>query len=222
MQELESILSPIPPSQRVVQPDGSFQERTDIPIAPADLGVAHNKVLRLPQIADLSRERRGTLLSLCYDLFVEHWQQIVFGPCIQGAVFELQLAAPPTRFSYLDGYLTVFLEPSPAHMHLCIGPHRGLKDETPDELARIRPCQRAVFVRSFGKSCLPGSWSIELFNGKGEQMITFFLPSPFLDLSKEKRLREPNWDHLALWNELRARYLGERVPQPLPQAEPEA
>ncbi|HEY6881326.1 MAG TPA: hypothetical protein VI299_25040, partial [Polyangiales bacterium] len=84
------------------------------------------------------------------------------------------------------------------------------------ELARIRPCQRATFVRSFSKGCLPGSWSIELYNGAGQQMITFFLPSPWLELSKEKRLKEPNWDHLKLWNELRARYLGETTPQPLP------
>lgn len=209
----------IAPSERIEQPDGSIVEMYDIPIAPADLGVAHNRVLRLPQIAGLPRERRGTLLSLCYDLFVENWQRIVFGPCIQGAVFELQMAAQPTQFSYLDGYLTVYLEPSPAHMHLCIGPHQGLKNETPSVMAIKRQCKRAAFSRSIGKNCLPGSWSIQLFNGADEQMITFFLPSPFLDLEKEKRLRVPNWSHLELWNELRARYLGEQTPQPLPMVE---
>lgn len=206
----------VPPTERAPQPDGTITEMYDIPIVPAELGVAHNRVLRLPQIAEIPRERRGTLLSLCYDLFVDNWQQIVFGPCIQGAVFELQMAAKPTQFSYLDGYLTVFLEPGSAHMHLCIGPHQGLKNETPSELAQKRQCKRATFVRSMSKSCVPGSWSIQLFNGADEQMITFFLPSPFLDASKEKRLKEPNWSHLALWNELRARYLGEAVPQPLP------
>ncbi|HEY6876517.1 MAG TPA: hypothetical protein VI299_00810 [Polyangiales bacterium] len=207
---------PVSPTETVTQPDGTITEYTDIPILPADLGVAHNRVMRLPQIADLPPARRGTLLSLCYDLFVDNWQQIVFGPCIQGAVFELQLGARPEQLSYLDGYLTLVFAPSPAHMHLCIGAHQGLKNETPDELARIRPCKRATFVRSFSKSCLPGSWSIELYNGAGQQMITFFLPSPWLDLSKEKRLREPNWEHLKLWNDLRARYLGETTPQPLP------
>lgn len=210
------MLATVPATETVPQADGNVTEYTDIPLLPAELGVAHNKVLRLPQIADLPRERRGTLLSLCFDLFVENWQRIVFGPCIQGAVFELQLGKRPEQFSYLDGYLTVFLEPSPAHMHLCIGAHQGLKNETPDELARIRPCSRAAFVRSFSKGCLPASWSIQLFNGAGEQMITFFLPSPWMELGKEKMLKQPNWDHLQLWNELRARYLGETVPQPLP------
>jgi hypothetical protein len=138
-------------------------------------------------------------------------------------VFELQMAAQPTQFSYLDGYLTVFLEPSPAHMHLCIGPHQGLKSDTPDKLAQKRPCKRASFVRTLGSSsCVPGSWSLQLFNGADEQMITFFLPSPFLDLTKEKRLKQPNWAHLDLWNELRARYLGEQTPQALPIMEAEA
>jgi hypothetical protein len=132
------------------------------------------------------------------------------------------MTAQPTQFSYLDGYLTVFLEPSPAHMHLCVGPHQGLKNETPDVLALKRQCSRAAFVRTLGKSCVPGSWSIQLFNGAGEQMITFFLPSPFLDMEKEKRLKVPNWSHLALWNELRARYLGEQTPQPLPNVLAEA
>ncbi|HEX5659548.1 MAG TPA: hypothetical protein VFX59_20270 [Polyangiales bacterium] len=213
---LAQALAPVAPTSTVKQSDGSFTEYTDIPIVPADLGVAHNKVLRLAQIAELPRERRGTMLSLVYDLFVDNWQQIVFGPCIQGAVFELQLGAKPEQLSYLDGYLTVHLEPGPAHMHLCIGPHQGLKNETPDELARIRPCKRATFVRSFSESCLPGSWQLQLFNGADEQMITFFLPSPWWDREKEKRLKQPNWEHLNLWNDLRARYLGEQVPQPLP------
>jgi hypothetical protein len=211
------VMSSVSPTESIVQSDGSTTEMYDMQIQPADLGVAHNRVLRLPQIADLPRERRGTLLSLCYDLLVDNWQRIVFGPCIQGAVFELQMAAQPTQFSYLDGYLTVFLEPSPAHMHLCIGPHQGLKNDTPSELALKRPCKRAAFVRSIGQNCLPGSWSIQLFNGADEQMITFFLPSPFLDMAKEKRLKEPNWSHLELWNELRARYIGEQVPQALPR-----
>jgi iron complex transport system permease protein len=190
--------SPIPPTESIEQPDRTITEMYDIPITPSELGVAHNRVLRLAQIAELPREQRGTLLSLCYDLFVDNWHSIVFGPCIQGAVFELQMAAQPTQFSYLDGYLTVFLEPSPAHMHLCIGRHQGLKNDTPLELAHKRQCKRAAFVRSMGQNCLPGSWSIQLFNGADEQMITFFLPSPFLDMAKEKRLREPNWSHLTL------------------------
>jgi hypothetical protein len=191
-------------------------EYTDIAIKPHQLGVAHNRVLRKEQLADMTVEKRGTLLSLSYDLFVQHWREVVFGSCIQGAVFELQMSGEPEQFSYLDGYLTVYLVPRPSHMHLCIGPHQGLKSETGSELARIRQCSRAAFTRTLGENGQPHSWSVVLWNGAGEQMITFFLPSPFLDMAREKRLREPEWSHLNLWNSLRARYLGESVPQPLP------
>jgi hypothetical protein len=206
----------VPPTSTTNELDGSRVEWTEIPIHAAQLDVAHNRVLRKDQLGDLSTERRGTLISLCYDLFVAHWQSVVFGPCIQGAVFELQTAAEPEMFSYLDGYLTVGLEPKPSHMHLCIGPHQGLKNETPTELSRVRQCSRAAFSRTIGENGQPHSWSVQLWNGAGEQMITFFLPSPFLDIQREKRLREPEWSHLELWNALRARYLGEVTPQDLP------
>jgi hypothetical protein len=210
--------TPVAPSETRAELDGSQIEYTEIPLAPPQLEVAHNRVLRKEQIAELTLERRGTLLSLCYDLFISGWQEVVFGPCIQGAVFELQTNAEPSQFSYLDGYLTVGLEPRPSHMHLCIGPHRGLKNETPSELARVRQCARAAFSRTLSDGGAPHSCSIQLWNGNGEQMITFFLPSPFLDMAREKRLREPEWSHLTLWNTLRARYLGELEPQPLPLA----
>lgn len=206
-------LSPSKVSQEI---DGSTVEYYDIPIQLPDLGVPANRVLRLEQLSDLPFEKRGTLISLCMDLFVENWNQVVFGPCIQGSVFELQMAAKPTRFSYLDGYMTLYLAESAAHMHLCIGPHTGMKNETSAELARIRQCSRAAFTRTLGENGEPHSWGVVLWNGAGEQMTTFFLPSPFLDMEREKRLREPEWSHLALWNALRARYLNEQVPQPLP------
>ena len=59
-------------------------------------------------------------------------------------------------------------------------------------------------------------WGILLWNGAEEQMITLYLPSPFLD-DRLKPMREPDWSRLALWNQLRARYLGETEPQPIPE-----
>ena len=212
----QQTMAAVAPTRTTQELDGSRVEWTDIPLLPATLEIAHNRVLRKEQLADMSLERRGTLISLCFDLFVTNWQSVVFGPCIQGAVFELQTAAEPDMFSYLDGYLTVGLEPKPSHMHLCIGPHQGLKNETAPQLARVRQCSRAAFSRTLGQNDQPHSWSVQLWNGAGEQMITFFLPSPFLDIPREKRLREPEWSHLELWNTLRARYLGESVPQALP------
>jgi hypothetical protein len=217
-----TVPQPSAPTEVKPQLDGSVLEITDIPISLPDLGVPHTRVLRKEQLADVPPARRGTLLSLCHDLFITHWNQTVFGPCIQGAVFELQLAEEAKQFSYLDGYLTVFLTPSPAHMHLCIGPHQGLKNApTPPTLAAQRQCARAAFVRTLAMNGVPSSWSVQLWNGLGEQMITFFLPSPFLDAAREKRLREPEWSHLGLWNELRARYLSEEIAQPLPLLRPE-
>jgi hypothetical protein len=213
-----ALASSTPNTDVIAEPDGTFLELTDIPISPAQHAIAPNRVLRKPQIAALDLRERGTLLSLCYDLFVTHHRSVVLGPCIQGAVFELQLAEEPERFSYLDGYLTVFPDAGPSHFHLCLGEHTGLKHETPPALSVWRRCTRAYFARSLDRQGEPFSWSVQLFNGRAEQMITIFLPSPFFSRSHEKRLREPEYGHLALWNELRARYLGETTPQPLPSA----
>ena len=207
----------ITPTEVRHEPDGQILEFTDIPIEPMRLDLPHNRILRHDAIGEASPRERGTLLSMAWDLFVEEYQSIRFGPCIQGAVFELELQAPG-RLSYLDGYLTVGLGFGSAHFHLCIGPHQGLKHDTPSALAEHRQCKRASFVRGMGDTgCTPGCWDLRMWNGKGEQMISFFLPSPFLS-DKLKPLREPDWSHLRLWNDLRARYLGEEVPQALPAA----
>ena len=59
------------------------------------------------------------------EVFEEHWEGVIFGPCIEGAVFEGRFAGRP-RVSLLDGYVTVQVEGGESwHFHLCIGPHRG-------------------------------------------------------------------------------------------------
>jgi hypothetical protein len=203
----------VPASERIAQPESAVAEIPDTPITPADLGLAHKRVLRLQQIAALAPAQRGTLLSLCHDLLVDNWQRISFGPSVDGAVFELQMTSAPTTFTYCDGYLTLFLGTGSMNMQLCLGVQRGLKSQSSQHLASSRRCGRAAFVRSFRSASAPCAWSVQLFNGAGEQMITFLLPNPFLDSALGKRLREPAWEKLALWNELRARYLGERTPQ---------
>ena len=47
-----------------------------------------------------------TLLALLRELFEEHWGEVIFGPCIEGAVFEGRFVSRP-RVSLLDGYVTV-------------------------------------------------------------------------------------------------------------------
>jgi hypothetical protein len=61
-----------------------------------------------------------TLERVLRDLFESHWDQIVFGPIIQGAAWEFQAPHAPTHVGVLDGYLTVAF--GAPHFHLCIGP----------------------------------------------------------------------------------------------------
>jgi hypothetical protein len=215
---LAASVTSVEPTEIIQEPDGGFTEHYDIPLRAGTWKFRPEKVLRLAQMRERAPGELGALLSLCKDVFVDHWHEIRFGICIQGAVFELELKSQPNAFSMLDGYLTVGLESGPAHFHLCLEETRGLgRNKTPAVWAEQRPCRRAVFYRTLrSDGCTPGSWGIRMWNGSGEQMLTVFLPSPFLS-PEMKRLRTPDWSRLELWNDLRARYLGERVPQPIPE-----
>jgi hypothetical protein len=140
-------------------------------------------------------------------LFKEHWADITVGPCIEGAVFEVRFKEPP-KVSLLDGYLTVDL--GHWHFHLCIGAHKG----TPSpELAAKRRVARAAFFETRGGKCGGGrSWGLRLWNGFGEQMTTVFLPNPYLS-DDLKVLKDPRWERLRLWYELRHTFLGEPMPE---------
>jgi hypothetical protein len=59
------------------------------------------------------------------------------------------------------------------------------------------------------------SWGLRLFNGQGEQQITVLLPNPFLDPATDKLRKTPDWARLALWDSLRARWLGLGDPDPI-------
>ncbi len=164
------------PTETVTEADGQVMELFDLPAVEA------------------------TLLRLFQLLFEDHAGEFIFGPCIQGAVFEICMDHP-AKLSVLDGYLTVDF--GSWHFHLCIGPHKA---RTP-ELARHRQVKRAALFRSRNKSCVPASWGLRLWNGHDEQMITVFLPNPYLGPDMQ-RLREPDWSRLALWDQLRQEFLG--------------
>lgn len=147
-----------------------------------------------------------TLYRLFSDLFSNHWNEFIFGPYIQGAVFEIKAPNAPTRISLNNGYLTVDF--GPWHFHLCIGEYTGSPQNPIDpELARQRRTARAEFYRRLNADGSPGSWGMRLFNGKGEQQITIFLPNPFYS-NEMQRLDAPDWSRLALWDKLRRQYLG--------------
>ncbi len=155
----------------------------------------------------------ASLEALLRDLFENHWQDITFGPIIQGAAWEMQAPAAPTHVGMMDGYITIAF--GAPHFHLCIGEHKGSSNHpVTEKLAKHRRTHRAEMYRQLDKEGSPVSWGIRLFNGRDEQQITILLPNPFLSPKNEKILKTPDWTRLALWDQLRARWLG------LPDADP--
>jgi hypothetical protein len=159
---------------------------------------------RTTEMFDLPGDE-ATLFRLFKLLFEEHATEIVFGTCIEGAVYEIHVDRPG-ELTMLDGYLTIDF--GSWHLHLCIGEHRGVTGNlcSPD-LARQRRVKRASLFRTVGRSCVPASWGLRLWNGRDEQMITVFFPNPFLD-EEDHRERQPDWSRLALWEFVRREFLG--------------
>ncbi len=106
------------------------------------------------------------LNRLLEDLFANHWDKIIFGTLIQGAVFEIKAPNAPVKIGYLDGYLTIDF--GAWHLHICTGENKGTsKRSTPPELAQIRRTSRAEIYRRLNpddSTCpavaatLPASW----------------------------------------------------------------
>jgi len=191
----------------VTNPEDAISKTEHRPRRAVDVDGALVDIFSLP--AD-----EETLEALLRDLFENHWRDVTFGPIIQGAAFEFKALSPPTFIGAFDGYLTIAFGPS--HFHICIGPHKGAPgDPTPPALARHRRTSRAELYRRLDRSGAPVSWGLRLFNGEGEQQITVLLPNPFLDRDSDKILSAPQWAHLALWDWLRARWLGLEEPDPL-------
>jgi len=163
----------------------------------------------------------ATLLALLRACFEEHWREVIFGPCIEGAVFEGRFADKPA-ITLLDGYVTVDVPSgSPWHFHLCIGPHRGSPAlPTPPELAAWRRCARVAFFRNLDAKGRGNSWGLRMWNGRGEQMLTVFFPNPWLDPERQRYVAEPDWSRLEPWMQLRKRFAGMAADPPPVDAEP--
>ena len=139
-------------------------------------------------------------------VFSTYWDQIVFGPMIEGAAYELACPRAPSKIRLFDGYLTVAFDGP--HFHLCIGENKGSpKDPTADALKARRRPSRAEIFRRLDKDGAPLSWGFEMHNGAGEPMISIFFASPFL-LAGDKLTPEPMWERLAMWRDISKRYLG--------------
>lgn len=152
------------------------------------------------------------LLELLTDVYQNYWDQIHFGTAVQGAVWEVRAPQAPERIGVSDGYLTVDF--GHWHFHICIGEHKGTRrNPTSDALAKRRKTALAQLYRRLREDGKPSSWGLRLFNGDGEQQMTVFLPNPYLTI-EQKVLKEPNFDHLKMWDHLRKQYLG-LEPDPL-------
>ena len=149
---------------------------------------------------DLSTDE-ASLLRLLEAVF-QFWETVQFGPIIQGAAYEIKAPCAP-QITVMDGYAT--LDFDQWHMHICIGPTIGdPSDPTDPQIAAKRPCQRAQLYRLIREDA-PVSWGVRLFNGDNEQLMTVLLPNPFLD--QDDQPCEPNWERLALWDQLRSEFL---------------
>jgi len=145
-------------------------------------------------------------------LFETYWDQMVFGPLIEGAAYEFVAPRAPKSIRLFDGYLTVMFGDS--HFHLCIGENEGPpNDPTPAALRARRKPSKAQIFRRLDAQGHPISWGFEMWNGAGEPMISIFFASPFLEAG-DRLTPEPKWEHLAMWRDISKRYLG-REPEAL-------
>lgn len=131
-------------------------------------------------------------------IFSEYWDNIIFGPIIEGAAYEMTCPSVPHIAGPDDGYLTIGF--GAAHFHLCVGGHTGRR-------AHLRQPSRAELYRRLDSHGAPISWGFQMENGAGHPMISIFLPSPFVTMG-DRIEPEPLWERLHLWHDLTWRYLG--------------
>jgi hypothetical protein len=156
---------------------------------------------RLPDGGEIAytefEPRPEILVDFFEQIFLRHWREVTFGPCIAGAVYEIRLTAPPKAVHYKDCYLTV--DTGDWHCHLC------LDGKIPDR----RP-SRAAFFESKNRTCVPMSFGFRMWNGSGEQMISIFFPNPYLN-DDSQTLAKPDWTRLTLWKAMKAKYTGDHT-----------
>lgn len=144
------------------------------------------------------------LLELLKYIFENFWDQIIFGPIIDGAAYEMRCPSQPTKIDYSSGYLTMFF--GVTHFHLCIG---DITDNPSDELNK-RKTHRAEYYRDLDRIGAPVSWGLRLYTGLGDQQLTILFPNPFVTEDDQIR-EEPDWARLRVWDQLQERYFGRPV-----------
>lgn len=169
----------------------------------------------LLEIYRLSTEEKF-LRQLFEDLFVNHWQEIEYGILVQGGVLEFQPPCVPTKFGYLDGYLTIEFGRF-GHLHLCVGWNSGTGCvPSTEEVSRLRLPSKVELYRKLNHRGEPTYWGLRCFNSRkpdAEQTLHIYLPNPLLT-EDMKHASEPDWSRLALWDHLRKTYLSLEQPDP--------
>jgi hypothetical protein len=173
-----------------------------IPSEPITTKLAEGK--RAMQVWPLPLDEKFLEEFLTY-IFKNYWDQVVFGPIIEGAAYELTCPREPSKIRLFDGYLTVAFDGP--HFHLCIGENKGSpQDPTAPELKARRKPSKAQIFRRLDKEGAPISWGFEMWNGADEPMISIFFASPFLSAG-DKVSKEPIWERLVMWRDISKRYL---------------
>jgi len=172
------------------------------PVISSRSGGGSSEIYVLPTDEEFLRE------ILTY-IFETYWQEIVFGPIIEGGAFEFRCPCSPLKITLFDGYLTVHF--GGTHFHICIGENRGAPNNpTPIALRKHRRTSRAEIVRRLDKEGGANSWCLQLFNGHDEQLLSIFFANPFLT-AQDGLAEQPDWSKLAMWEDIGQRYLGREL-----------
>jgi hypothetical protein len=139
-------------------------------------------------------------------VFKNYWDQVNFGPLIEGASYEMTCAHAPTYFDLSNGFLTIAC--GTQHFHICVGTGGWPVGDT-------RPARlpgKAVIFRRLDMKGAPLTWGFELVNSAGTPMLTIHFSNPHADLG-DKLLKPPRWENLAMWRDIAKRYLGREPEQ---------
>ena len=155
----------------------------------------------------------ASLEELLRDLFLHHWQEITFGPIIQGFRLGIARGRGPRQDHDVRRLSGRWPSACPTSISASASSGGRGQPQTP-ELAHHRRTGSAELYRQLSRDFTPISWGLRLFNGKGQQQITVLLPNPFLHPETDKILKAPDWSRLALWDGLRSRWCGLAEPDP--------
>ena len=125
----------------------------------------------------------GALRALMEDLFTNHWQGIVVGPCLDGAVFEIRFEAAPEVIDD-NPFLTVNL--GAGHFHLF---GRTFKPTSEEHLQQ--PVARAALFERRGDIDNFRRWGLRVWNAFDQQMLTVWLPHDLYFELRRRILDEP-------------------------------